>query len=151
MFAQPFQYAKKGFTGGSVVKEPAASAGDVGLIPGLWLWPTCCGAAEPTRCSYSSTREATAMRGLHPAMKSGPCSPQRRSNAAKIKSDENRDFAGTIMVTASPSSAEGTGQWVKIPHASWPKKNKTKHKTQYCNKFNKDFLKRSTSSKNVTN
>ena len=32
------------------------------------------------------------------------------------------------------------GQGVKIPYASWPKKQNIKHK-QYCNKFNKDFKK----------
>ena len=72
-------------------------------------------------------------------MKSSPCSPQRRSNAAKVKSDENRDFAGSIMVTASPSNAEGTGQWVKIPHASWPKKKKNPIKHSIVTNLIKTF------------
>jgi len=47
------------------------------------------------------------------------------------------------MVRTSPSNAGGAGSipgWgTKIPHASGPKKqNKPK---EYCNKFNKDFLK----------
>ena len=48
------------------------------------------------------------------------------------------------MVKALPSSAEGAGsipgQGAKIPHASGPKNQNIKWK-QYCNKFNKDFLK----------
>ena len=38
------------------------------------------------------------------------------------------------------------GQGIKIPHASWPKNQNIKEK-QYCNEFNRDFEKRSTSKK----
>ena len=57
------------------------------------------------------------------------------------------------MVKNLPSKAGGAGlipgQGAKIPHASQPKKpnqNKKKQK-QYCNKFNKNFKKWSTSKK----
>ena len=49
------------------------------------------------------------------------------------------------MVKTSPSNAGGTGsipgEGTKILHAFWPKNQNVKQK-QYCNKFNKDFLKR---------
>ena len=51
------------------------------------------------------------------------------------------------MVKTSPSSAGRAGSTpgggVKIPHALWPKKTKHKKQKQYCNKFNKDFKKKS--------
>ena len=59
------------------------------------------------------------------------------------------DFPGGLVVKTSPSSAGGVsstpGQGAKIPHDSQSKKQniknlKKKHK-QYCNKFNKHFLK----------
>ena len=65
------------------------------------------------------------MRSPHTTMKRSPCSPQQRPSAAKIKSDENRDFTGSTTVN-SPN-AEGTGQGFKIPHASWPKRQNIKH------------------------
>ena len=40
------------------------------------------------------------------------------------------------------------GQGAKIPHASWPKNQNIKQK-QYCNKFNKDFKKWSTSKNKI--
>ena len=50
------------------------------------------------------------------------------------------------MVKTSPSNVGGAGsipgQGAKIPHAPQPKNIKQK---QYCNKFNKDFKKWSTS------
>ena len=39
------------FPGGSVIKNLPASAGDVGLIPGLED-STCCGATEPVDRNY---------------------------------------------------------------------------------------------------
>ena len=54
------------------------------------------------------------------------------------------DISGGPVVKLLPSNAGGMssipGQGVKIPYASWPKKQNIKHK-QYCNKFNKDFKK----------
>ena len=60
-------------------------------------------------------------------------------NAAKY-----RDFPGGPLVKMSPSDAGDVG-WIpglkaRIPHASWPKKQKVKQK-QYCNKINKGFRK----------
>ena len=50
------------------------------------------------------------------------------------------------MVKPLPSNAGGMGSirglGAKIPHASQPKNQNIKQK-QYCNKFNKDFKKRS--------
>ena len=59
------------------------------------------------------------------------------------------------MVKTSPSNARGAGsipgQGSRIPHASWPKHQniKKKKKKQYCNKFNKNFKKWSTSKKKL--
>ena len=59
-----------------------------------------------------------------------------------------RDFPGGPAVKTSPSNEGGVGsipvQGTKIPHASRPKNQNIKQK-QYCNKFNKDFKKWSTS------
>ena len=47
------------------------------------------------------------------------------------------------MVKSLPSIAGGAGsipdQGADIPHTLWPK-NPKKHKTQYCNKFSKEFF-----------
>ena len=55
------------------------------------------------------------------------------------------DISGGPVVKLLPSNAEGMssipGQGVKIPYASWPKKQNIKQK-QYCNKFSKDLKKR---------
>ena len=55
------------------------------------------------------------------------------------------DFSGGPFVKTLPLSAGGAcsipGQGTKFLHASWPKNQNVKQK-QYCNKFNKDFLKR---------
>ena len=49
------------------------------------------------------------------------------------------------MFKTLPSNAGGAGlipgQGAKIPHALWPKIQNTEKQKQYCNKFNKDFLK----------
>ena len=87
-----------GFPGGTVVESLPANAGDTGSSPGLGRshmrrssW-----AHEPQLLSLhvwspcSATGEATIVRGLGTAMKSGPCSPQlekalaqkRRTNTA---------------------------------------------------------------------
>ena len=54
------------------------------------------------------------------------------------------------MVKILPSNAGGAGsipgQGAKIPHATWPKHQNIKQK-QYCNKFNKDFKKKWSTSK----
>ena len=54
------------------------------------------------------------------------------------------------MVKTSPSNAGGIGSipgWgAKIPHPPWPENQNIKQK-QYCNTFNKDFKKWSTSKK----
>ena len=61
-----------------------------------------------------------------------------------------RDFPGSPMVKTLPSNAGGVGLipgWgAKIPQASLPRKQNIKQE-QYCNKFNKDFRKLSTSKK----
>ena len=48
------------------------------------------------------------------------------------------------MVKTSPFNAGSVGsvpgQGTKIPHDSWPQ-NKNMKQKQYCDKFNKDFLK----------
>ena len=58
-----------------------------------------------------------------------------------------RDFPGSPGVKTSPSNAECAGsilgQTAKIPYVSWPKN--IKKQKQYCNKFNKNFKKWSTS------
>ena len=54
------------------------------------------------------------------------------------------DFPGGPMVKTSPFYAEDAGsipdQGTKSPTCLTAKKNKTKHKSQYCNQFHKDFL-----------
>ena len=55
-----------------------------------------------------------------------------------------RHFLGSPVVKTLPSNAGGTGSIpgceTKIPDASWPK-NPMRETEQYCNRFNKDFLK----------
>ena len=55
-----------------------------------------------------------------------------------------KDFPVGPVVKISPSSAGGggsiAGRRAKIPNASRPKNQNVKQR-QYCNKFNKDFLK----------
>ena len=62
------------------------------------------------------------------------------------------DFPGSSVAKTLPSNVGDAGLipgWgTKIPHASWPKNQNMKQK-QYCNKFNKDFKKWSTSKKNL--
>ena len=62
------------------------------------------------------------------------------------------DSLGGPVVGTSPSNAGDAGllpDWgARIPHASWPKTQNIKQK-QYCNKFNKDFKKLSTSKKKL--
>ena len=63
---------------------------------------------------------------------------------------EKWDLPGGPMDKTSTSNAGGAGlipgRGAKIPHASQPKNQNIKQK-QYCNKFNKDFKKWSTSKK----
>ena len=81
-----------GFPGGAVVKDPPASAGDMGSSPGLgrsyMLWnneacapqllsprATTTEAHTPRACALA-TREATSIRSPHTATKNSPHSPQ---------------------------------------------------------------------------
>ena len=61
-----------------------------------------------------------------------------------------REFHGSLLVKTSLSNAGGVGsipgQEAKIPHALQPKSQNIKQK-QYCNKFNKDFKKKTLSLK----
>ena len=54
------------------------------------------------------------------------------------------DFSGGPGIKILPSNARGAssipGQGAQIPHALWSKSQAAKQK-QYCEKFNKDFLK----------
>ena len=91
----------RGFPGGAVVESLPADAGDAGSSPGPGgaHVPRSNWAREPQLLSlriwslYSTTVEATTVRGLHTAMKSGPRSPQLeraltqrlRPNTAKNK------------------------------------------------------------------
>ena len=54
------------------------------------------------------------------------------------------DFLVSLVVRTSLSKAQHAGlipRWgAKIPQALWPK-NKNIEQKQYCDKFNKDFLK----------
>ena len=98
-----FQNLNQGFSGGAVVENPPANAGDMGSSPGLGRshmprsgWAR---VAEPQLLSLrirslcSATREAAIVRGPRTTMKSGPGSPQlekalaqkRRPNTAKNK------------------------------------------------------------------
>ena len=69
-----------------------------------------------------------------------------------VKTTQWRDLPGGPVVKTSPSNAGGVGsipgQGVKIPHVSQPKNQNIKQK-QYCNKFNKDLKKWSTSKKSL--
>ena len=64
---------------------------------------------------------------------------------SEFLTNSEKDFAGGPVVKTSPSNEGGVGSipglGAKIPHASWPKNQNIKQK-QYCNKFNKDFLKK---------
>ena len=74
----------RGFPGGAVVENPPANAGDTGSSPGLGRshMPRSSWARAPQLLSLrvwslcSATREATMVRGLRTAMKSGPRLPQ---------------------------------------------------------------------------
>ena len=92
---------KKGFPGGTVVKNPPANVADTGSSPGLGRShiPQSNSAHEPQLLNLrvwslcSTAREATLVRGRRTVMKSGPRSPQlekalaqkRRPNTAKNK------------------------------------------------------------------
>ena len=68
-----------GFSGGAVVENLPANAGDTGSSPGLGgsHMPRSNWAREPQLLSLcSATREAAIVRGLCTAMKSGPHLPQ---------------------------------------------------------------------------
>ena len=62
----------------------------------------------------------------------------------KCKGHSGRVFSCSPGARSSPSNAGSVGSipssGPKIPHASQPKNQNTKHK-QYCNKFNKDLKK----------
>ena len=62
----------------------------------------------------------------------------------------DQNFLGGPAVKTLPSNVGGAGSvsgWeAKIPHASWSKNTKQK---QYCTKFNKDFKKKWSTSKNL--
>ena len=51
----------RGFPGGSVVKNPAARAGDIGSVPDL-ADPTCCKATTPVHHSYRACALAPSSR-----------------------------------------------------------------------------------------
>ena len=92
---------EEGFSGGAVVGNLPANAGDMGSSPSLGgsHMPRSSWAREPQLLSLrvwslcSATGEAATVRGLRAAMRSGPRSPQlekalaqkRRPNTAKNK------------------------------------------------------------------
>ena len=59
-----------------------------------------------------------------------------------IKNNLFEDLRDGPVVKTSPSNVRGVGSipGAKMPHALWQKNQNIKQK-QYCNKFNKDFLK----------
>ena len=67
-----------------------------------------------------------------------------------VYSKKIRDFPGGPVVKSPPANAEDSGsipgQGAKILHARWPKNQNIK---KYCNKFNKDFKKKWSTSKNL--
>ena len=69
-----------------------------------------------------------------------------RQKHESLRITKDRDFPGGPGFKTLPSRAVGVslipGQEVKIPHASRSKIQNMKQK-QYCNKFNRDFLKNS--------
>ena len=75
---------REGFSGGAVVENPPANAGDTGSSPGLGRshMPRSGRAREPQLLSLhvwslcSATREAATVRGPRTAMRSGPRLPQ---------------------------------------------------------------------------
>ena len=75
-------------------------------------------------------------------------STAKKTLDSKKKKWYNRDFPGGSIVRTLPSDAGHAGsipdQGAKIPHTSGPKIQNIKQK-QYCNKFNKNFIKWSTS------
>jgi len=64
-----------------------------------------------------------------------------------------RNFLGDPMVRTSPSSARDAdsicGRGAKRPQATQPKKSKSMKQKQYCNKFNEDIRKWSTSKEKI--
>ena len=68
----------------------------------------------------------------------------------RVKSGKVQDFPGGPVVKTSPSNAGDAGsipgRGAKILHARWPKNQNIK---KYCNKFNKDFKKKWSTSKNL--
>ena len=92
--------ARKGFPGGAVVENLPANAGDTGSSPGLGRshMPRSNWAREPQLLSLrvwslcSATREATIVRGLCTAMKSGPRLPRlEKALAQKRRPDTTRN------------------------------------------------------------
>ena len=100
-FGCTLESPEEGFSGGAVVENPPANAGDTGSSPDLGRshMPRSNWAREPQLLSLrvwslcSATREAAIVRGPRTAMKSGPRLPQlekalaqkRRPNTAKNK------------------------------------------------------------------
>ena len=88
------------FPGGAVVKNPSASAGDMGSSPGLGgsHMPRSNWAREPQLLSMrvwslcSATREAAIVRGPHTAMKSGPHLPQLEKALTEMKTQHSQEF-----------------------------------------------------------
>ena len=154
---------KQDFPGGTVVKNHLPMQGTQvrALVPED---PTCRKATKPmshnywspcASCPRSATREATAMRSLHTATKSSPCSPQLRKPAHSnkdpmqtknkyinkfifLKKKVKRQFTGNSLAVQwlrpGAFTEEGPGlipgQGTKIPQATWRGQNNKKNKNK---------------------
>ena len=61
-------------------------------------------------------------------------------------SRKDRNIPGSAVVKSWPFNAGSVGsmpgQGCKIPYTLWPKRKKYIKQKQYCNKFNKGFIKK---------
>ena len=93
-----YKINEQGFPGGAVVENLPAKAGDTGSSPGLGRshMPRSNWAREPQLLSLrvwslcSATREATIVRGLRTAMKSGPHLPQLEKALMETKTQHSQ-------------------------------------------------------------
>ena len=110
------------------------------LFDALWYeWP-------PTLNSgwYTEVEKMTMLWG--PSLTQHLIQHLNNNTISQIIAYQLHDFPGGPVVRVSPSYVQGVssipGRGDKILHALWPKSQNIKKQKQYCNKFNKDLIKR---------
>ena len=142
------------FLGGTVIKNLRASAGDV--RDSILGWVRSPGRGHGNLLQYSCLENSMDREVwwaiVHGVTEADTTEWLSLHVLIKTKIVILRDFPDGPVVEVLPFNEERVGsifcQRVKVPHASWPKNQNTKQK-QYCNKFNKDFTRWSTSKESL--